>query len=186
MATNFASAAYVAALQALLDRHEVPVVVHGFRAGRDYEKIDTPIAELMVEDFECTPCAVLRSIEGVLRAGLLVMRRLDDDDAEEVALQLAFDVATALVDEVEPDGVPVMTAGPIRVLRVEPEQPDGVLRNRVCGFLVSFEQDWRITRTNQPTEPEPLVTLYVGHEPNVGPEHVGGYSVRVPVPYPKE
>lgn len=195
MATNFASAAYVTALQTLLDRHAVPVKVRGFRPGRDYEKfadddgspIDA-IAELVIDGFASSSPGVFRSLDGTLSAGLLVLRKLNDDEAEEVALELAFDVATALVDEIgfdsegEPDGEPVMAAGPILVTGVEPEQPDGAMRNRVCGWLVSFQQAWRITRTNQPSEPAPLTTLYLGREPNVGEDHVDDYRQVVPEP----
>ena len=186
MATNFSSEAYVAALQTLLDRHEVGVVVSGFRAGRDYDKIDEPIAELMIDSLPVTATGGLRELDGILSGALLVMRRLNDDEAEAHAFELALDVATALVDEValdelgEPVAPPVMAAGPIRVTGIEPEQPDGALRSRTVGYLVTFEQAWRIRRTNQPAEPAPLTHLRVGRSP----ADVDDYVELVPVPYP--
>lgn len=173
MATNFASAAYLVDLQELLDRHNVGVTVRGFRPGRDYNDLDTAVAELVIDDIPCGANGAQRSLDGVLNAGLLIMRRLDADEAEEAALELAVDVATALIDECEDeDGeplTPVMGAGPIIVTNIAPEQPDAVLRNVVCGWLVSFQQQWRFTRTNQRPAPAAPVSLLAALGPDFGP-----------------
>lgn len=169
MATNFSSSGYIAALQTLLNRHGVGVTVRGFRPGRQYDDLDTPVAELMIDDSPAFPTGQTRAIDVVLNGALLVMRRLNEDEAEERALELAIDVMTALIDEASDDSPPVLGAGPIIVKGIAPEQPDGVLRNRVCGWLVSFEQQWRFTRTNQPTEPEPLTDLWAAMGPDLGP-----------------
>jgi len=179
VATNFTARDYVEGLQTLLDRHSVGVTVEGFSQRRDFAKFTTPIAEFQIDSLQTSANGALRQLDAVLTAGLLVMVRLDDDQAEEAVLELALDVATALVDELEPGDEPVMPAGPIMVTGIEPEQPDGALLHRVAAYLVTFEQQWRIVRTNAIEEPASLERLYVGRVPDVGTGHEGDYDLAV-------
>jgi hypothetical protein len=126
----------------------------------------------------------LRELDVVLTAGLLVMVRLDEDEAEEKALELALDVATALIDELPEEApVPLMAAGPIIVSSIEPEYPDGALMHRVAGYLITFSQQWRVVRVNSVIDDPPQISnFHVGLVPNVGLDHVGGYRQLVPDP----
>lgn len=183
MPTSFSAAAYVAALQKLMDQQGVEVTVQGFTPGKLPEKLKNgPIAELVIDAFPCGPSGVLRELDGTLEAGLLVVRRLDAAEAEALAFELALDVATALVDEVEPDGTPVMAAGPIIVRDIEPTDLDGALEYRAVAFLVRYEQQIRIRRTNQPSVPTVPNKIFVGRYPDVGEAHVDDYRQIVPPP----
>ena len=183
MATNFVARDYVNALQALLNRHEIPIKVEGFTQKRDFAKFgELAVAELQIESLQTSPTGELRELDAVLTAGLLVMVRLDDDEAEEAALELALDVATALIDELpEEVPLPLMAAGPIQVSSIEPEYPDGALQYRVAGYLITFEQQWRIVRSNNVIyDPPQISTLFLGKDPDVGIAHEADYVQLVP------
>lgn len=185
MATNFVARDYTVALQALLDRHEIGVKVEGFAQKRDFTKFgETPIAEFQIDSLQTSPTGALRELDVELSAGLLVMVRLDEDEAEEKALELALDVATALIDELpEETAVPLMAAGPIMVTSIEPEYPEGALQYRVVGYLITFSQQWRIVRTNNVIfDPPEISVLHVGLVPKVGLAHEGDYRQIVPDP----
>lgn len=181
MGTNFSAAAYREGLQELLDRQEVKVTVKAFEPERSWEKLkDGPVAELVIEQALASQTGELRTLDIALSAGLLVLCKLNEDAAEESVFELALDVATSLVDEVEPGGTPVFKGGPINVTGIEPETLDGALQNRVVGFLVSFEHMFRVRRSNEIEEPAQPTGLYLGRAPNVGEGHEGDYRNVLP------
>jgi hypothetical protein len=185
MATTFNPAAYRTGLQTLLDRQGVAVTVKAFEPERSWEKLaGGPVAELVIEQCLMSQTGALRELDVVMSAGLLVILKLNDDQAEENAFALALDVATGLVDEVDaddPEAVPVFAGAPIDVTNVEPEALEGALQNRCAAFLVSFEHAFRVRRTNEIAEPAQPTGLLVGRAPNIGEGHEGDYRQIVPV-----
>lgn len=193
MPTSFSGAAYVAAIQTLMDRQGVDVKVSGWTPGNIRDKFRAgagntyrPIAELMIEDCQLSATGGLRELDGELSAGLIVIQRLRDADSELDAFELALDVATALVDEIDlledPEAVPVFPGAPIQVTGVEPFALEGALEERAAAFLVRFEHSVRVRRMNQPSDPAQPVGLYAGRAPNVGADHIDDYVELVAPP----
>ena len=181
MATSFSASAYVAALQTLMNRQGVAITIRGFAPGDVVDKLkDGPFGELMIESLATSPSGALRELDGTLSAGLLVVRRLDVDEAEAAAFELALDVATALVDEVELDEQPVMAGGPILVSDIEPMELDGSLEHRVVAYLIRYEQQIRVQRLNRIPEPARPNGIRIARAPSVGPEHIDEYRRIVP------
>lgn len=185
MATTFSADEYIEALQTLLDRQGTVITVKGFAPERAWEKLaDGPVAELMIEQCQTSPTGALRELDVVMSAGLLVLRKLDEGEAEAKAFELALDVATSLVDEVDPDdpdAEPVFAGAPIAVTGIEPEALEGALQHRVVAFLVSFEHAFRVVRTNAIAEPAQPTGLLLGRAPNIGEGHEGDYRQILPV-----
>lgn len=176
MATTFSAALYRVGLQELLDRHDVPVTVKAFEPEHAWEKLQGAVAELVIEQAATSQTGDLRELDVVLNAGLLVLRKLNEHEAEENAFELALEVAVHLVDEVDPDGVPVFAGGPILVTSIEPEALEGALQHRVVAYLVRFEHAFRVRSANEDAEPEPPSAAYLGRAPNVGTGHEGDYK----------
>lgn len=177
MGISFDPDEYRAALQTLLERQGVAITVKAFNPERAWEKLqDGPIAELMIEDAQFSQTGAPRELDVALSAGLLVLYKLNEDEAEEKAFVLALEVSTSLIDE-QPDGEPpVFEGGPIIARGVEPESPDGALANRVVAWLVRFDHAFRVRRLNTITEPAQPTGLYLGRKPNVGEGHEGDYK----------
>jgi hypothetical protein len=180
MPTSFDVETYKTGLQTLLDRQSVAAKVVGLVQEREYDKLrDGPVVEFSVESFRTSSTGAFRQLDGTLTGNLLVMVRLADSAAEASAFELALDVATALVDEIDPedeDAEPVFAAGPISVVSIEPAQPDGALQHRVASYLITYEQDLRIRRTNVIAESQTIDTLFVGRAPDIGIGHEDDYT----------